>query len=57
MLEGFSESISKNVKKVVRAFKTPPCNVKLNIPTTSYKPFSTPFCLRAGWDVLFVFAG
>ena len=55
MLEGFSDSISKSTKKVGRVFKTPPCNVKINIP--SYKPFSTAFCLRAGWDILFVFAG
>ena len=32
MLEGFSESISKSTKIVGGVFKTPPCNVKINIP-------------------------
>ena len=42
-------------KKVGRVFKTTPCNVKINI--SCYKRFSIAFCLRAGRDVLFVFAG
>ena len=33
MLEGFPESISKSTKIVGEVFKTPPCNVKINIPS------------------------
>ena len=55
MVEGFSDTINKSVKKVGRVFNTPPCNVKVDTRLT--KPFSQLFvCELGGMFCLFLLA-